>query len=190
MARLIPAPIDGKNIDDDWIWDTLDAVGTTEDGRNKGAFYHKGILWEVVWRNGDNVMNFRCASARATYKDKETFVEYLKKTLGGDWEETAEYFRYTIERYGNKVLLRFFYLADDWTKESITENIMGRCREQIPHFDARLDMAWERMDEQRCPLSMADPSLASEIESVMEDFESDEEISLEDYDITTAEDLF
>lgn len=189
MARLIPAPIDGKNINDDWIWDTLDAVrGTTEDGRNKGAFYHKGILWEVVWRNGDNVMNFRCASKRVTEKERETFIDYLKKTLG-DWEKEDEFFRYGINSFGDKVVLSFFHLADDWTKESITENIMGRCREQIPHFDTRLDFAWERIDEDRCPLSMADPSLASEIESVMEDFEDDEEISLEDYDITTAEDL-
>lgn len=118
MARLIPAPIDGKNINDDWIWDTLDAVrGTTEDGRdNKGAFYFGEppvVLWEVIWREGSNAMFFRCHADNPSEKDMKPFIDYLKGIFEGENNLDYESFKATIGICGDTVALHFYHEVDD-----------------------------------------------------------------------------
>lgn len=53
------------------------------------------------------------------------------------------------------------------------------CRREIEDYDARVGLAWHKMDRMRCPFRMADAELYSEMEGVLEDHEYD----LNDIDI-------
>lgn len=67
------------------------------------------------------------------------------------------------------------------------QDFSNYCREHIPHFDLRVEMAWDEIAQNRCPLSYADQKLHDQIQSALGDYCLDNDLDADDYDV---DDLF
>ena len=105
--KLVPAPLDEKNLTTDWITDELPDYGTTAGVRSK-----KSRTEAVMWINGDLIRVCYCEN-KITFYALETFmdIDYIEKLIDEVFAEPA----YLV---CNKVLLNehlkfsFFWECD------------------------------------------------------------------------------
>ena len=57
--------------------------------------------------------------------------------------------------------------------KAIVKEIEALCHKNIEEYEPRVQHALNVMDRMRCPLSMADPSLADEIDEQMDEWMAD-----------------
>ena len=79
--RKVPAPIDGKNVTDDWIYDFDNHVSSNIVGKRHdfGVFF-KDILWKMSYIEKDNVIYVE--GMHATVDDSLAFKEMLNEDMG------------------------------------------------------------------------------------------------------------
>lgn len=77
-------------------------------------------------------------------------------------------------------------------KETLTtwKEILAYCEKNIEDYELRAQLALKAIDRMRCPLSMADPNLFSEIESQIEDWCLDTDRDFYEMDIDPEDILF
>ena len=67
--------------------------------------------------------------------------------------------------------------------KDIYKELDALCREQISMYDEKVAIAWDRIDQMRCPLWMADEPLYNEMLAVVEDYCWDNDLDIDDIDI-------
>lgn len=66
---------------------------------------------------------------------------------------------------------------------SKTEEFCQYCKENIPNFELRYDLALDKEGEMRCPIEYADNQLYCEIRDRLEEWCDENGENIDDYDI-------
>lgn len=67
--------------------------------------------------------------------------------------------------------------------EQILHDLYRYCKEHIYRFEDKVSLAWDEMDEWRCPLEMADDSLYYEMMDAIEDYCNEHDLDPDEFDV-------
>ena len=65
------------------------------------------------------------------------------------------------------------------TRERTIRAILALCRERIDNYETRVQLALDRVDIDRCPLSQADPYLYGRVDDIIEEYGEDNGVDTE-----------